>query len=197
MSIKQRRLQMGWSQEHLAQVTGLSTRTVQRIEAGRKPGLDSLKALAAVFETDTATLIREYAMTTTPENQPETPDTNEASAPQPEKQPEPRQHDQSHQGADASNLEGSPYNAAEEQVENYVTNIFIIKLNAIVFCIVIPAFYLLNMAISPGYLWVAWIAGLWLFAILLQAILIKLIFGVFDLKWERRVADEYRQRMRQ
>lgn len=52
MIVRKLRLQRGWSQEHLAQVTGISVRTIQRIERGCKPGLESAKSLAAVFEVD-------------------------------------------------------------------------------------------------------------------------------------------------
>ena len=62
MSIRKRRLDMGWSQEELARHSGLSTRTIQRIEAGQKPGLESLKCLAAVFETSISTLMQEHTM---------------------------------------------------------------------------------------------------------------------------------------
>ncbi|MCE0492692.1 2TM domain-containing protein [Vibrio salinus] len=48
--IKELRLQHGWSQEQLAQMSGLSIRTIQRIERGTSPSLESLKSLAAVFE---------------------------------------------------------------------------------------------------------------------------------------------------
>ena len=51
MNIKQRRLENGWSQEELARHSGLSTRTIQRIEGGQKAGTESLKCLAAVFES--------------------------------------------------------------------------------------------------------------------------------------------------
>ena len=64
MSIRQRRLEKGWSQEELARHSGLSTRTIQRIESGQKPGLESLKCLAAVFETPMSTLMQEQTMTT-------------------------------------------------------------------------------------------------------------------------------------
>lgn len=56
MNIKQRRLENGWSQEELARHSGLSTRTIQRIEGGQKAGTESLKCLAAVFETSTEAL---------------------------------------------------------------------------------------------------------------------------------------------
>jgi transcriptional regulator with XRE-family HTH domain len=48
--IKKLRLQRGWSQEHLSLLSGLSVRTIQRIEKGQKAGLESLKSLAAVFD---------------------------------------------------------------------------------------------------------------------------------------------------
>ena len=62
MSIRQRRLEKGWSQEELARHSGLSTRTIQRIESGQKPGLESLKCLAAVFETQVSDLVEETPM---------------------------------------------------------------------------------------------------------------------------------------
>lgn len=62
MSVQKRRLNKGWSQEELARHSGLSTRTIQRIESGQKPGLESLKCLAAVFETSISTLAQEQVM---------------------------------------------------------------------------------------------------------------------------------------
>lgn len=56
------RLQRGWSQEQLAELTGLSARTIQRIERGQNPSTESLKAIAAVLELDFGTL-REAHMT--------------------------------------------------------------------------------------------------------------------------------------
>lgn len=52
MIVKKLRLQRGWSQEQLAELTDLSVRTIQRLERGHKPGLETLKSLAAVFEVD-------------------------------------------------------------------------------------------------------------------------------------------------
>jgi transcriptional regulator with XRE-family HTH domain len=50
--IKNLRRSKGWSQAQLAEFSGLSIRTIQRIERGHKAGLESLKCLAAVFEVD-------------------------------------------------------------------------------------------------------------------------------------------------
>ena len=44
------RLQRGWSQQQLSEISGTSLRTIQRIEAGATPSLETLKSLAAVFE---------------------------------------------------------------------------------------------------------------------------------------------------
>jgi transcriptional regulator with XRE-family HTH domain len=48
--LKEIRLDRHWSQEQLAEMSGLSIRSIQRIENGENAGLESLKALAAVFE---------------------------------------------------------------------------------------------------------------------------------------------------
>jgi transcriptional regulator with XRE-family HTH domain len=48
--IKMFREMRQWSQEQLADVAGLSTRTVQRIETGRPSDLDTRRALARAFE---------------------------------------------------------------------------------------------------------------------------------------------------
>lgn len=52
MLIQKLRLQRGWSQEELAEVSGLSVRTIQRLERGQPGSLESMKALASVFEID-------------------------------------------------------------------------------------------------------------------------------------------------
>nr|WP_232053850.1 helix-turn-helix domain-containing protein [Microbulbifer sp. GL-2] len=54
--IRKLRLQRGWSQEQLARLSGLNIRTIQRIERGQNPSLESRKALAAVFEIDLSEL---------------------------------------------------------------------------------------------------------------------------------------------
>lgn len=61
--IQRLRLQRGWSQEQLAELAGLSTRTIQRVERGQQPSIETLKALGAVFNLDFNAL-RETEMTT-------------------------------------------------------------------------------------------------------------------------------------
>ena len=50
--VRKLREEKGWSQEHLAAVSGLSTRTVQRLEAEGNASLESRSALAAAFGVD-------------------------------------------------------------------------------------------------------------------------------------------------
>ncbi len=63
MLVRKLRLRRGWSQEQLAQMSGLSVRTVQRIERNQGGSVESLKSLAAVFKVDFTSLIRENQMT--------------------------------------------------------------------------------------------------------------------------------------
>jgi len=59
MIVKKLREKQNWSQEQLAIMSGLSTRTIQRIESGNKASLESLKSLASVFEIDISKLKEE------------------------------------------------------------------------------------------------------------------------------------------
>jgi len=59
MIVRKLRLRHGWSQDQLAEMTDLSVRTIQRLERGHRPSLETAKALAAVFEVDFSTFISE------------------------------------------------------------------------------------------------------------------------------------------
>ena len=64
MIVRKLRLRNGWSQDQLAELADVSVRTIQRIERGHAPSLETAKALAAVFEVDVTTFISEQeAMT--------------------------------------------------------------------------------------------------------------------------------------
>ena len=65
MLIQKLRLKRGWSQQQLADASGLSTRTIQRIEAGHPASIETLKSIGAVFELDFSTLDPERQMATT------------------------------------------------------------------------------------------------------------------------------------
>lgn len=61
MLVQKLRLQRGWSQEDLADLSALSVRTIQRVESGHAASAESLKGLASVFEVDFLSL-KEPAM---------------------------------------------------------------------------------------------------------------------------------------
>lgn len=42
----------GWSQEELAHVSGVSARTIQRLESGTPPSLETSRAIAAAFDLE-------------------------------------------------------------------------------------------------------------------------------------------------
>lgn len=48
--IESERLKYGWSQEHLAEITELSVRTIQRVEKNGVASLETLQALASAFD---------------------------------------------------------------------------------------------------------------------------------------------------
>ncbi|OBX05977.1 hypothetical protein QV06_00010 [Gallibacterium genomosp. 3] len=55
-SVKILREKNGWTQETLAELTGLSIRTIYRVEKGDCVGLETWAALAAVFQVSITTL---------------------------------------------------------------------------------------------------------------------------------------------
>ncbi|MEQ8407920.1 MAG: DUF4177 domain-containing protein [Gammaproteobacteria bacterium] len=54
--VLEHRLSRAWTQEQLATVSGLSHRTIQRVEKDSSGSLETIKALAATFEIDVSDL---------------------------------------------------------------------------------------------------------------------------------------------
>ncbi|EBA18128.1 hypothetical protein RSK20926_10434 [Roseobacter sp. SK209-2-6] len=70
--IRKLRLEKGYSQEQLAEMAGISTRTLQRIERGANASPETLKCIASVLEIDFSELRKEPDMTSdTPASLPE------------------------------------------------------------------------------------------------------------------------------
>ncbi|MGM0630193.1 MAG: helix-turn-helix domain-containing protein [Pseudomonadota bacterium] len=59
MIIKKLRKKRRWSQDHLATLSGLSLRTIQRVEAGHAASMETINSLSSVFETDITNLTEE------------------------------------------------------------------------------------------------------------------------------------------
>lgn len=68
--IRAARERRAWSQEHLATVSGLGLRTIQRIEKTGAASFESARALAAVLEVGVATLLLSREDAATPDAQP-------------------------------------------------------------------------------------------------------------------------------
>lgn len=62
MIVKKLREKRNWSQEQLADLCGLSVRTIQRVESGNKASIETLKCLASVFEVDISKLTEEITV---------------------------------------------------------------------------------------------------------------------------------------
>ena len=71
MIVRKLRLEKGLSQEQLAYMADISTRTLQRIERGAIASPETLKCIASVLETDFENLRKEQEMP--PEEQPKLP----------------------------------------------------------------------------------------------------------------------------
>ncbi len=55
--LRELRASRQWSQEQLANLSGLNLRTIQRLESGARISTESLRALAAVFEVPAESLL--------------------------------------------------------------------------------------------------------------------------------------------
>ncbi len=150
MVVRKHRLEKGWSQEHLAHVSGLSVRTVQRIEQGQRAGLESLKCLAAVFETNISELMQDEPM--------------------------------------KKNEKSNKMLLEREEIEaiEYVKKLKKFHISWMTYLVVIPGLYILNIFVSPDYMWVIWPALGWGLGIILRAFTIFGLFGLFSADWERR-----------
>ncbi len=62
MIVRKLRTKRSWSQEQLADFSGLNVRTIQRVENGQKASLETLKCLASVFEIEVDTLTEEITV---------------------------------------------------------------------------------------------------------------------------------------
>lgn len=154
MIVKKLRLQQCWSQEQLSEFSGLSVRTIQRIERGQQASLESLKSLAAVFQIDINELQTEKVM-----NNPVTANEQVAS----------------------SNL----VSIEEKKAIEYVDGIKTFYHNLFYFVIIISCLTVLNLVISPNYLWVVWCIIGWGISLIFHGIQAFELFSLFSPKWEK------------
>ncbi|CCE03647.1 helix-turn-helix domain-containing protein [Bradyrhizobium sp. STM 3809] len=158
MLIQKLRLQRGWSQEQLAEISGLSTRTIQRLERGAAPSLETLKALGAAFEVDLSTL-REPDMTTA----------NITAAP----------------------MTTQPGVSADEALAlARVRRIKGFYLHLVQYAGVITVLTVMNLATSPRYLWVIWVAAAWGLGLALHGLKAFDRLPFLNAEWERTQVEK-------
>jgi transcriptional regulator with XRE-family HTH domain len=69
--VKRLRTERAWSQEQLAEICGVSVRTIQRLETGEKMSFETLKAIATAFDLDVRDLTEAQASSAGPASSPE------------------------------------------------------------------------------------------------------------------------------
>lgn len=161
MQVQKLRLQRGWSQQQLAELSGLSVRTIQRIENGSAASTESLKSLASVFEIDFSTLSSEPAMPDTPTPTPTSPSTHTPSASQQEQ---------------LALLEVRKLKGFYLHLAQYV--------------VVIAALCAINLLTTPHRLWFYWPALGWGIGILAHAATIFGWLPFLGVDWEKRQVEK-------
>jgi transcriptional regulator with XRE-family HTH domain len=161
MLIQKLRLQRGWSQEQLAELSGLSVRTVQRLERGQPASMESLKALGAAFEIDFSHL-KEPEMNTA---------MNPAST-------DPASQSQSVSTDEALALA-------------HVRKVKAFYIHLAQYAFVIVSLTIANLVVSPHYFWVLWVAGGWGFGLLFNGLRVFDKLPFLSAGWERRQVEKY------
>ncbi len=149
MIVRKLRLQKGWSQEQLAEMSGLSVRTIQRIERGKKAGLESLKSLAAVFDVELSNLYEDTEMKSE-----------------------------------------ETMTWQEQRALEYVRDVKGFYSSLVTFLIVVPALFLLNYFVTPGYFWAWWVLFGWGIGIVAHALSVFELFAFFDANWEKKQVEK-------
>jgi len=170
MIIRKLRLQRGWSQEQLSQLSGISTRTIQRIEQGQKASLESLKSLAAVFEVNFDELQQEPEEMNITANQSE-PVGNEQHS---NKQPNSKQ---------LSN---------EEVLAMYhVNNVKKFYFHLMRFVLIMIMLFVINYVTSPNYIWAWWVLLGWGLGVAFHAVKVFYLGNFFGPEWEKRQVEKH------
>ena len=165
MLIQKMRVQRGWSQQQLADLSGLSVRTIQRIENGNPASMESLKSLAAVFEVDFQSLSGDTAMP------------HEMTATSFSEQPYP-------QDAVAT----ARASREEEEAFAHVAKLKRFYASVGVYIVVVSVLGLINLWSNPTHYWALWVALGWGLILLKRAI--PLFLGSVGVNWEKRQIEK-------
>ncbi len=182
MVIRNLRTKRGWSQEQLAEVSGVSTRTIQRIENGGKASLESLKCLAAVFETPIPDLQKDDEMTHSNET---LTDDDRAALKYARNL---RAYDKSYD--DAKETFDADMSQAERSVVEHVRELKGFYGMAASSALLVLVLLVINLLTSPGYIWAVWPAlGLGI-ALAFRGVTLFGFGGNLGDEWERREIEK-------
>ncbi|MFG5778507.1 2TM domain-containing protein [Comamonas sp. J-3] len=179
MLVQKLRLQRGWSQQQLADLSGLSVRTIQRIEQGKEATVESWKSLASVFEVDFQQLRGVPAM---PSNDSFEPSPAAVSAP-------------------AASLPDSALSAApaasdqQRQQEEWLAMRHVRKLRRFyrqlaLYALIISLLAIINASTQRHYWWFVWPALGWGLGLLMQANALFDWFPWLGADWERKQVEK-------
>lgn len=164
MLIQKLRLQRGWSQEQLADLSGLSVRTIQRLERGQTASVESLKALGAAFGIDFSQL-KEPDMTMTDET-PGNPATSGAA------------------------VLNRGLSAEEALALAHVRKLKGFYFHLMIYVILIGFLAIVNVMTSHHYLWFLWAASGWGVGLLIHGIRVFDKLPFLNGEWERRQVEK-------
>ena len=178
MLVQKLRLQRGWSQEQLAELSGLSVRTIQRIERGLPASNETLKSLASVFEIDFSTLqaTQEPSMNATLNDT-----LNGIFTP-----PEPL-----NQNPDPNPTTNTSVNADEEAAFRHVRKIRGFYGHLAKYVIVISGLVIFNFIKSPNHIWVIWPALGWGLGLMFHGMRVFGTMPFMNADWEKRQVEKY------
>ena len=165
MLVQKLRLQRGWSQQQLADLSGLSIRTIQRIENGQAASVETMKSLASVFEIDFNQL-----------------------------QPEPEMNSSNNDSANPSSDGGQPLktDATVDEIlaMRHVANLKSFYMKVICYGLIVIFLTVVNWMTSPGYYWVVWVAlGMGL-ALALKAVKVFELVPFLGADWEKKQVEK-------
>ena len=166
MLVQKLRLQRGWSQQQLADLSGLSIRTIQRIENGQAASVETMKSLASVFEIDFTQL-----------------------------QPEPEMNISSNDSTNQRSDNAAPSSKSDASPEEilamrHVANLKEFYLRAICYVLIVGFLAVVNWMISPGYYWVVWVALGWGLALALKAVRVFELVPFLGANWEKKQVEK-------
>jgi hypothetical protein len=58
------------------------------------------------------------------------------------------------------------------------------------FIVIIPALFILNYVVSPGYIWAWWVLFGWGIGLASHALTVFEVFSIFSPNWERKVIEK-------